>query len=294
MGMLRRKIGKGIAVALAACGLAGCGTMRSHFAAEVATAGLEAQPPQQGPVVSDADLQPLPAAAQRYMRYMGAVGRPRDWSFVLQSRGRFRLKPEDSAWFDVETWQYNTRLDVARLFRMEGRMGGLLPVVARDTYVSGKGHMVGKLFDLVTVADGQGPELDTGELVTYLNDAVLFAPSFLLIPEVAWSDVDPDSFEVSLRDRGRTVTGRVVIDQNGAVRDFVTTDRFLEDPHDPKHPLIRAEWHTPVEGWQHVAGRAIPLKGKGVWQLKQGPYTYAELSFEPSSLDFNRAPDSLD
>ncbi len=275
-----------LAATLVTLGLPGCGTMKSHFAAEVATAGLSSETAP-GTVVTETDLLALPAPVQRYMRFMGVVGRPRDWSFQLNSKGRFRLKPEDGAWFDVETWQYNTRLDVARLFRMEGRMSGLLPVVARDTYVAGKGRMVGKLFDLVTVADGQGPEYDLGELVTYLNDAVLFAPSFLLGPEVTWSAIEADAFDVALTDRGRTVTARVLLDAEGGVRDFVTTDRYLEDPEDPKHPLVRGEWHTPVVGWQRVDGRALPTAGQGMWQLKQGPYVYAELNFAASGCEFN-------
>jgi len=40
--------------------------------------------------------------------------------------------------------------------------------------------MLVKLFDLFTLADGTGTEYDIGELATYLNDAVLVAPSMLL------------------------------------------------------------------------------------------------------------------
>jgi hypothetical protein len=263
--------------------------MQEQFLSEVAGAGL-ASDAAAGPLVTEADLAPLPDAAQRYMRFMGVVGQPRDFSFRLNCTGRFRLKNEESAWFDVEIWQYNTRLDVARLFRMEGRMFGLLPVVARDTYQHGEGRMVGKLFDLITVADGHGPEFDLGELVTYLDDALLFAPSFLLGPETSWKAVDATAFDVSLSDHGRTVTARVLLDAQGAPRDVVTTDRYVEDPSDPKHPLIRGEWHTPVEGWQRLEGRAIPTAGKGVWHLKDGPYTYAELRFDPARISFNVPP----
>jgi hypothetical protein len=40
--------------------------------------------------------------------------------------------------------------------------------------------MHGKLLGLVTVADGEGREFDLGELVTYVNDAAMLAPSMLL------------------------------------------------------------------------------------------------------------------
>lgn len=271
-----------------ALGLAGCATMQDHFHRELAASGLPEG--AEGPIVTNADVEALPEPAQRYLRFMGVVGRPRDWSFKLNSTGRFRLRNDERAWFDVDIWQYNSRHEVARLFRMDGRMNGVMPIVARDTYVNGKGRMVGKLFDLVTVADGQGPEFDLGELATYLDDAVLFAPSFLLGPEATWQGVDEHTFDVALTDRGRTVTGRVVIDAQGAPRDFITSDRYLEDPDDPEHAQIRGEWHTPVEGWQHVDGRAFPTRGQGVWHLKSGPYVYAELEFEPDGITYNVPP----
>ena len=115
------------------------------------------------------------------------------------------------------------------------------PDVGRDTYLNGHGRMVGRLFDLVTIVDGRGPEFDIGELTTYLNDAILIAPSMLLGPATTWREVDDDSFDVTLTDAGRSVTGRVFVDKRGAPNDFSTTDRFADLPDG----LVRAEWRTP-------------------------------------------------
>src|SRR6516162_150187 len=90
----------------------------------------------------------------------------------------------------------------------------LVPVIARDTYLRGRGHLLVKLLDLFTIEDGMGDEYDTGELVTYLNDAVMIAPSMLFVREISFSPVDANSFAVSLTDHGRTVTARVTVDKN--------------------------------------------------------------------------------
>ena len=66
--------------------------------------------------------------------------------------------------------------------------GGLLPMVGIDSYRDGRGRMLGKLLDTVLVADGQGEPFNVGELTTWLNDAVLMAPS---------TDTGPDLFRVS-------------------------------------------------------------------------------------------------
>jgi hypothetical protein len=183
-------------------------------------------------------------------------------------------------------WQYNNRLAVARIFHLEIRFGGLVPVVGRDTYVDGRGRMLVRILDLVRVADAGGAEYDTGELVTYLNDAVLIAPSMLLVREVSWSAVDAGTFDVALTDRGRTVSARVTVDERGAPTEFSTVDRFCADPVNPAH-LLRARWTTPVFGWDLVDGRRLPARAQTVWHLPQGTFTYADFRPIPGSLAFN-------
>lgn len=224
--------------------------------------------------VTDADLAPLPSAVQRYLRFMGVVGRPRDWSFRTHLVGRFRLGP-DRRWMPCETWQYNSATEVARLFRMRLLLGRVVPMTGWDTYRHGRGMMHGRLLDVITVARGAGPEFDTSELVTWLNDAILIAPSMLLMPVVAWSAGEgEDSFCVSLTDAGRTVSAEVLLDADGAPRDFHTDDRYADLPEG----LVRTRWSTPVEGWETVNGRPRFTRARAVWQLPKCPFHYAELA----------------
>ncbi len=74
--------------------------------------------------------------------------------------------------------------------------------------------MVGRLLGLITVVDGHGEEFDIGELVTWLNDAVLLAPSMLLASSTTWSEVHDEAFDVSVTNAGHTVTGRVFLDDS--------------------------------------------------------------------------------
>jgi hypothetical protein len=142
---------------------------------EVAAARLPSLPVTGG-VVTEADLSGLPAAVQRYLRFMGVVGRSRDWSFRVRLTGQFRLRP-GGGWMPAQSWQYNIAVPVARIFAIRVRFAHLLPMTASDTYLHGHGRMVGKLLGLVTVTDGSGNQYDVSELLTWLNDAVLLAPS---------------------------------------------------------------------------------------------------------------------
>ncbi len=123
---------------------------------------------------------------------------------------------------------------------------------------------------MITVADGSGPEFDVGELTTYLNDALLLAPSMLLTPAATWAAVDDHSFDVSMSDGGISATSRVFVDEQGRMVDFSTTDRWAALPD----RLTRARWTTPIDGWMDHQGRWLPSGGRAIWHLDAGEFEY--------------------
>jgi predicted CoA-binding protein len=252
---------------------------------EVAALGLPMGSSDE-PIVTEADLAPLPAVAQRYLRFMGVVGKPREWSFTMRFEGRFLFGDE---WVPSECAQYNSRLSIARIFHMRLRVKGIVPTYVRDTYYRGHGHMLGKVLDAVAMVDDASEEISVGECVTYLNDAVLMAPSMLLVPAVTWSAVGDDAFDLALTDGGRTVRARVFVNADGAVTDFATVDRYYAPPGS-KDPPARAEWRTPIEGWQEHDGRRFPTSARAVWMLPAGPLTYADFPFDPAAFVPNAPP----
>jgi Family of unknown function (DUF6544) len=260
------------------------GHLRERLAADVAALGLPGGPAQPA-VVTQAHLAGLPPAAQRYLRFMGVTGGPPDWSFLAHITGRFRLRP-GMPWLRCEAWQYSTCPTVTRLFHMRLSAAGLLRMTGRDAYALGSGRMRGTLAGLVTVADAQGRQTSESELVTYLNDAVLLAPSMLLALPVRWAPGDDGSFDITLEDSGHRVTARVFLDERGAPADFSTEDRWCALPGG----LVRARWTTPVDGWRHVNGRWLPSAGAAIWHLPEGPFRYAEFRFGPGSVQYNVAP----
>jgi hypothetical protein len=52
-----------------------------------------------------------------------------------------------------EARQYNSTVEVARIFLLRVRFGGVLSMTARDIYLRGHGQMTGKLLGLVRVVD---------------------------------------------------------------------------------------------------------------------------------------------
>jgi hypothetical protein len=258
--------------------------MRRRFQARVDQLNLPMGPGDPAPV-SDNDIATLPTPAQRYLEFMGVVGRPRDWSFRARFAGEFRQRTGQK-FMPCEAWQYNTSLVPARVYYMRIDFAGLLPMLGVDVYHAGHGRMHGRLFGLITVADGSGPQFDISELTTYVNDALMFAPSMLLTPAVSWTAVDDHWFEVSISDKGISATSRVFVDAQGRMVDFSTTDRWAALPGG----LTRARWTTPIDGWMNYAGRWIPTGGHAVWHLDTGEFEYGRGRFLPGSVHWNVPP----
>src|SRR5262245_8609144 len=95
--------------------------MNTGFEREARAVGLP-RGPASGALVTDQAPAASPAPAKRYLRFMKVAGRPRDWSFRLAWRGRFRPS-RHSRWLPCDAWQYNTSLEIARLFHMRLRLG---------------------------------------------------------------------------------------------------------------------------------------------------------------------------
>jgi hypothetical protein len=154
-----------------------------------------------------------------------------------------------------------------------------------DSYTAGHGRLRGKILGLIPVADGSGREFDVSELVTWLCDAAMSAPSMLLVPATTWSPVDDASFDLTFTDAGTTVHARVRVDERGRLCDFSTEDRYATLPRG----LTRARWTTPVNGWITVGGRELPAGGSAIWHLPEGEYCYARARVDPRTLEWNVA-----
>src|SRR3954467_2347304 len=137
------------------------------FLRGVAAAALPAGPASTGPVAEE-DVTGLPPPAARYLRAMGVVGRPRTWSLRAHFVGRFRRRA-DQPWMPMDAWQYNSAVDVARLFRMRLTFARVVPMRGWDTYRAGTGRMLGKALNLVKVGDGSGSASVPRELRIWFN-----------------------------------------------------------------------------------------------------------------------------
>lgn len=223
------------------------------------------------PLVTEADLAPLPAPVQRYLRRTGAVGQPRVWNYRVRFRGRIRSGP-DARWMPFEADQVSFADQPTRLFLMRARMFGV-PVEAFHRYGDGHATMQVTLAGAVRVEDASGPEMDRAETVTHFNDMCLMAPATLIDPRIVWEPVDDTTVRARFSHAGQTIAATLYFDNAGQLVNFVSDDRARTEEDGVFRPR---RFSTPVRDYRQFGPARIMSFGEARWRLPDREFTYGE------------------
>lgn len=253
-------------------------SFRDEYRHDLASGFREAR--REEGVVTEADIAHLPSAVQRYLRFTGAVGKPRVWNYRFRFNGTFR-PGNGPRTIRIGGEQQSLVRPAARLFLMGGSMFGL-PVLAYHRYVGPTATFRVRVASIATVVDAKGPEMDQGETVTLLNDVCLLAPAALIGPDFEWEDLGAESARVTMTNAGHAVSAVLTFDDTGAMTDFVSEDRY--STVDGK-VYERIPWSTPVDGWRSVDGRKVPTRAEARWLRPEGELVYAR--FDPGDVEYN-------
>lgn len=244
--------------------------LRADYARHVAEGLASAQP--RGPAVTEADLAPLPAAIQSYLRLVGVVGQPRPAGFRVTMRGRIRGGP-DAPWMPFEAEQHSFFDPPRRNFWMQASRDGL-PVDVLHTYGPDGARMRVRVLSLFPMVDAGGAEFTRTETVTLLNDLCLMAPMGLLDPAISWRELDARTVEASYTVGANTVRATLQFDEAGRLSSFWSDDRPQLAADNVHFTPLR--WSTPVSGWQTRGGLTLPTAGEARYAAPTGDYAYAE------------------
>lgn len=223
-------------------------------------------------VVTEADIDHLPAIVQHYLRYTGVVGQPQVQNYRIVLEAEMKTDP-GQPWSPVVFEQYNFLDQPTRLFLVRMNMRGL-PVIGLDSYTNGKGNMLIKVAGLVKVSDVGGEFMDQAELVTLFNDMCLAAPGSLIDPRIEWENIDPLTVKATFTDGPNRVSAWLYFNNSGQLVDFVTDDRSYTTM-DGKNMKVR--WSTPVGNYREIGGLVLSTSGEATWHLPEGNYTYGRI-----------------
>jgi hypothetical protein len=223
--------------------------------------------------VQPGDLEGLPDPVRRYLETVLNEGRPYVRSVRLEQAGELRLG--DTRW----SWRPMTATGHYRVdppgFVWSGTVRALpfVPVTVLDRYDRGAGVLRARLLSTVTVADvGPDEDMNEGELVRFLAEAVWFPTALLPAEGVEWEAVDDRSARATVADGGNTASVTFHFDDRDLV-ERVTAERYRQEADD------HAPWTGRFRAYEERDGMTVPTEAEVEWNLPDGdrPYWRAEV-----------------
>lgn len=227
-------------------------------------------------LLTEQDIRHLPEPVQRYLRYTGALNKPKVHSVRIVFEGEMRDRGKD--WFAFRSEQYNFFDRPTRLFFMKARMFGLT-VPGYHAYKNGDASMQIKLFGLIPVVNLHGGVLNKAETVTIFNDICLLAPAALIDPAIQWQAVDSVSAQATYTVAGNTITATLFFNEAGQLVDFRSDDRTAISD------MKQYPFTTPVRDYWNVDGRQVVHYGEAVWHYPDEVFTYGK--FNLKEIEYN-------
>jgi hypothetical protein len=222
-------------------------------------------------LVTEEMVARLPEPVQRYMRFAGVIGTAIPETVRLTQTGRIRADAE-SGWMNFTATEVYSTSPPAFVWKVSLPSERMPLAIGRDLYLGGRGGIEIRFAALAPLAAAEGPEIDQGALMRFLNEMTWF-PAAFLGPHVSWRGIDGDSAEVTLTDRGRSVSAVMTFAADGRPTGF-TAERYRMVGGGYELDT----WSTPFTSFGEFNGVTVPVAGTGVWELPGGDLDYIELT----------------
>ena len=250
-------------------------SFRSRFAHD--SAALLAPSAGSIPLVTEADLAPLPPLMQTYLRRVGAVGRPRARNLRVVFDAQMRSSAK-SPWMTATATQYERFGPPARLFYMNASRSGI-PFDILHEYVDGAATFQVRIASLIPMVNKSGTGITHDETVTLMNDVLVLAPAAVLELPFTFEPVDGSSLRATFHNAGFAVAATLTFDAAGDLVGFTSSDRAHDREGGP------AIWSTPISGYAEVDGVRVGTRGDANWIDASGEWTYGR--FVIRSIAYN-------
>ncbi|REC30986.1 hypothetical protein CF160_00365 [Enterococcus pseudoavium] len=220
-------------------------------------------------LITETAIAELPPLLKKYLKKNGYVNQPlMSNMYVRFEHTKFRMAPDKEP-ISIDFRQVNFVDRPDRYAFLQARLFGL-PVQVRDSVQDGRGAMIGVLAKWFPLFHSTGPEMDQGQLITALADAV-FLPSLFLQTYVSWRTLDERTIEGKITWNGVSAKGRFTFDDSGDIIRFDTKDRYM-DENGKGTSLV--PWFVLYENYESDQQYRRPGCVSVNWRLPQGDDNY--------------------
>lgn len=221
--------------------------------------------------VTDDDLTGLPDPVRDYLDNAIRDGRSYVRAGRLEQRGEFRLGGPESGWKPLRATQRVTVRPPGFVWDATIDVAPFVPVRVVDAYLGGEGVLRAALLGALPVADADpSPDLDEGELVRYLVEAVWLPTALVPGEGVEWEARDDDSARAVLEHDGTRASAVFHFnDRNEVERVVAERPRETDDGG-----FERATWTGHLWNYRERDGLLVPTDGEVEWNLPEGDLPY--------------------
>ena len=231
-------------------------------------------------MLTDEDIQHLPAIVQKYLHYSGSIGQEKVLNFRAEFSGGIRSKSTED-FMTLKSVQYNFYDKPTRLFYIVAKKKGI-PAKGIHLYRDQTAIMLVKILGLFTVVDAKGKEMNQGETVTLFNDMCFMAPATLIDRNIKWKEIDAITVDARFTNGIITIGATLYFNEEGELINFLSNDRF--ETTDGK-TYKNYPWITPVTGYTNINGYRLPSGAKLIYKHPDEDLCYGE--FNLKSIEFN-------
>jgi hypothetical protein len=222
----------------------------------------------------------LPECVMRYLQFAIPEETPRIRQGKIFQRGKFRA----GLWSSFEAEQTFTTDPASFLWSARIRMGGLLPVNVRDSYLEGKGSMEARMLGIIPLVNqAETTEINAGALQRYLAESVWFPTVLMPGAFVRWTEIGDNRAVATMRDGNLEVSLEFQFNERGEIIGTYSPGRFRY----AGGKYILTPWSGSFSNYRQTHGFQIPTQCEVEWELPEGRYPYFRATIE--KVDYNVA-----
>jgi hypothetical protein len=230
-------------------------------------------------------LKGLPASVQRYLQKVLTPGMPLVRRLRLQQHGTFNIGNDEPQWLPLKATSHITTTPPGMVWEARLSIAPPLHIRVVDYYLRGRGGLSGTLLGAIPVVDATpAPELDQGELMSWLAEAVWYPSALLPGSGVSWEALDKQSARATIKDGDTSASLDFHFNNDDEVVRVSSEARAREV--DGRYQMT--PWSCHYRDYAMMSGVLVPREGEVVWHLPQGelPYMRARLDH----LDYDPQP----
>jgi len=230
-------------------------------------------------------LEGLPPPVQRYLQRVLPPDMPLVRRIRLQQHGIFNIGNEGPQWLPLKASSRVTTTPPGMMWEAHLSIAPPLYIRVVDYYLRGRGSLSGTVLGAIPVIEAPpSPDLDQGELMTWLAEAVWYPTALLPGKWVSWEALDQLNARATVDD-GYTSAS---LDFHFNFRDEVVRVSSQARAREVDGGYQMNPWSCHYRDYARMSGVLVPREGEAVWQLPQGEQPYMRVRLD--SVDYGLQP----